>query len=291
MNGEKSKDIHELTLRVNSLDKEMILRIRASLYFLGISDEKISELQKDGKTYVSIYDYSKKRITSLEKKIKSLKFLNVSLLIESLEEKKWKESWKDSLRPFKLTNNYTVVPIWLKEKNSLAEEKTIFIDTKLAFGTGLHETTQFMSQFIERMKNHFDSFLDIGTGTGILTILALKYGATNTRSLDIDPPSIHMAEENLSNNGFLNCDLRILDIGSCKIRKKYDFVAANLITHDLIKFKKKILSFVKMHKYLAVSGISLENLNFFSKAFSSSSLRCLKIKKGKTWAALLYKRV
>ncbi len=74
------------------------------------------------------------------------------------------------------------------------------MDTLLSFGTGLHETTRFMAQFIEDKKGKFKSFLDIGTGTGILALVALKYGAQDVIGIDIGPLSVQAALDNMKAN-------------------------------------------------------------------------------------------
>jgi len=164
------------------------------------------------------------------------------------------------------------------------------MDTLLSFGTGLHETTQFMAQFIEDQNGKFKSFLDIGTGTGILALVALKYGAGDVLGIDIGPLSVQAARDNMKVNQ-LNFKVQKADIKKYCSKKMYDFVAANLITEDLIEHSRKIVSFVKKDGLLAVSGISLENLDRLRKAFSSLPLKCLKISKGKQWSGLLFQKM
>ena len=163
------------------------------------------------------------------------------------------------------------------------------MDTLLSFGTGLHETTRFMAQFIEDNRGKFKSFLDIGTGTGILAIVALKYGGQDVLGIDIDQLSVQAALDNMkANQSYFKAQRA--DIKKYRSKKVYDFVAANLITEDLIEHAQKIVGFVKEGGLLAVSGISLDNLNRSRKAFSTFPLKCLKISKGKQWSGLLFQR-
>ncbi|MDE2028105.1 MAG: 50S ribosomal protein L11 methyltransferase, partial [Candidatus Omnitrophica bacterium] len=181
-----------------------------------------------------------------------------------------------------------VVPVWYRDKYKPRRGRdVILMDTLLSFGTGLHETTQLLAQFIEDSQGSFKSFFDIGTGTGILALVALKNGAQEAVGIDIGALSVAAARDNMKANN-LFFQVRQADIGKYRPKKVYDFVAANLVTEDLIKHGPKIVGFVKKGGLLGVSGISLDNLARLRKAFASLPLKCLKVSKGKQWAALLY---
>ena len=147
-----------------------------------------------------------------------------------------------------------------------------------------------MAQLIERCRGRFQNFLDIGTGSGILAILAFVNGARSVLALEVDKSCVAVAKKNLSANGYRFATIKGIDAAQFKSQKRFDFVAANLISHDLIRLRRKILFFVYPGKYLAISGISKENFPALKKAFRQLPLRCLKIEKGKQWVAVLYKR-
>ncbi len=240
---------------------------------------------------VEYFALSQKQARDVYSKLIKCKLKNVSVSLTSLKDIDWKDKWKKDFRPFCLTSELDVVPFsWEKQYKVKKGRQPIFIDTSTAFGTGLHETTKFMAQLIAFKKGRFETFFDIGTGTGILSIVALKYGAKEVSGIDISKSSMPVAKENMLKNKGLYATLRCVDLKSFKSKKKFDFVAANLVTHDLLDNKKEILSFVKKGKYLAVSGIAIERLSMFKKNFCPNNLRCLKIFKGKTWCSLLFKK-
>jgi ribosomal protein L11 methyltransferase len=206
----------------------------------------------------------------------------------SLRPNQWLTLWKKHWRPARLTKKLDVVPVWYKDKYRIKKGRDyILMDTLLSFGTGLHETTQIMSQLIEDCRHEFTSFMDIGTGTGILTMVALKHGVKKTFSVDIGDLSVQAARDNMKANR-LKAVIKKADIKDFKHKYTYDFVAANLVTHDLIAYGRQIARFVKPGGYLAVSGISLDNLDKLCGAFEHLPLTCLKTVKGKQWAGLLY---
>ena len=120
-----------------------------------------------------------------------------------------------------MTKKLDVVPVWYQDKYKPRPGcDYILMDTLLSFGTGLHETTRFMAQFIENKKGGFKSFLDIGTGTGILALVALKYGARDVVGIDIGQLSVEAARDNMKANQLFFKALRA-DIK--KYRSKEDF--------------------------------------------------------------------
>jgi len=131
----------------------------------------------------------------------------------------------------------------------------------------------------------------VGTGTGILSIAALKCGAEDVGAIDINEDSVKVAEKNISANGYRYASLQTADLKTFHPGQKFDFVAANLITDRLLKMKNKLVSLVRPGGFLAVSGISLENLRILRECYQKLPLRCVRVKKGKDWAAILYKRI
>ncbi|HNV24102.1 MAG TPA: 50S ribosomal protein L11 methyltransferase [Candidatus Omnitrophota bacterium] len=258
----------------------------------GVSLKDIVELDEiDGKSSLRVYLSSPRASEKFKKALSQFPIKGVTLIIHRLLTRDWRDVWKKSFKPFALTARFDVVPIAHKKNYKSSTRMPIFIDTSLAFGTGLHETTQFMARLIERQEGKFSSFLDIGTGTGILAIVAKKCKACYVKAVDIDKQAVKIAQENFRRNAVTIESLKREDIGKSRMVKKYDFVAANLVTQDLIAFKKRLVSLIRSQKYLAVSGISLENISKFKKAFRVLPLRLLKIIKGKEWAALLYQRI
>ncbi|MCB9746993.1 MAG: 50S ribosomal protein L11 methyltransferase [Candidatus Omnitrophica bacterium] len=258
---------------------------------LAIAREDIVEEYTPSKLQVKVYCSREAKAKQLLAQIEQFNLKNLTVTCRVLTKTDWLTKWHDEFKPFALTKNIWVVPAWLKNKFSMPNKSLIYIDTTVAFGTGLHPTTQYMAKFIEQSRKHFKSFLDIGTGTGILTLVALCCQAKDVFALDISRDAIRIAQENFKNNGFDTVKTHAVDFNKFKHEKTYDFVAANLITQDLIQFKNKIVAKVKLKGYLAVSGISVDNIDKFRKEFSTLPLRCIKIKKGKGWSALLFRRV
>ncbi len=177
--------------------------------------------------------------------------------VESQENKDWLESWKAGFEPFHLTGPFWVVPSW---RPVPAEAETpLFIDPGMAFGTGTHETTRIAAKL---MVEAFDqekssSLLDVGTGTGILAMIACKAGVDTIEAIDIDPESERVANENFARN---DCAaIRASTTSLDKIQNTFQMVVANIIDGVLIRIGSDLKKSLAPNGILILSGILKEN--------------------------------
>jgi len=278
-------------LQIQSASDQGLALVRAVLLNLGYSESDLIGSSLKGRAAIELFDEHQVKLERVKKLFSRLKLAGVKVHQRRLAPKDWLTLWKSQWKPAPLTKRLDVVPVWYKDKYKPRRGSDhILMDTLLSFGTGLHETTRFMAQFIESREGQFRSFLDIGTGTGILSLVAIKYGAEDVLGIDIGQLSVQASLDNMKANN-LYFKVKKADIKKYRSQEKYDFVAANLITEDLIENAQKIISFVKEGGLLAVSGISLDNLSKLRKAFSTLPLKCLKISKGKQWSGLLFQKM
>ena len=268
-------------------EKELLLIVLGSR---GIPTEEI--IQETGVKGEKLYFYvkTKRKCNLVLSKFRKLKLKHVRIKSSALANKDWQDKWKKYYKPFKINKNITIVPHGMSQ-NKKWDEKTIFLDVGMAFGSGMHSTTKFMSELIELKLGEFNSFFDVGTGTGILTMIASRFGVQDLWAIDIDVESIINAKKNFILNKVHVGLIEKVDLKKFKEKKKFDFIAANLRTDVLIGMRRKILSYVKNGKYLAVSGVSMPNYKSFRKNFDGRDIKCLRIKKDKQWCALLYKKI
>ncbi len=285
-----TQKVFEVSLSVPQTTLGAVDILRNVLLNVGIRLEDIIEQDVDGHKALAFYCPSLKLTQNLERKLKKICSNGMEVRCGVLYQDDWLTRWKKDWKPFALTSRLDVVPAWCQEAYTLGKRDHILLDTISSFGTGLHETTRFMAQFVEALQGKFDNCLDVGTGTGILALVALKTGAKEVYAIDIDEMCVQAASANLKANGYSDEFIMQSDLLKFKPSQKFDFVLANLMTHDLVKMKRKILSFVKPGGWLAVSGVSLENLPLLRQGFDSLPLRCVKIQKGTKWAAVLFRR-
>lgn len=287
----KKGTVFEVAITMNSTDKGNIGILKGLLLNVGVAQDAIIECKQWPHTNLSVYFKSRTKALALKKRLRAFHLRGVPVTLKSLEKGDWQTKWKEEFKPFSLTQTFAVIPLRYKHKRRIRGRAPIYIDTDLAFGTGLHATTRFMAQFIERCTGRFESFLDLGTGTGILAVIAAKCGAKDVQAIDICKDAVAVARKNCIENNCFSVDIKTADVQKYRIKKQYDLVAANILTQELIRTADKIISFVKPGKYLAVSGISLNSYDVFRQAYARYPLHCVKIEKGEGWVAVLYKKV
>lgn len=277
-----------LTLK-SSLPGQLDL-LRLVLAELNIGQGEIVEETCKGKESLLFYIKKPQKTKEILSRIRALKLKGFRLCVSSLESSAWKTRWKKYARPFNITRRLRVVQLFEPKKKVRESNKNIYIDTTLAFGTGLHATTQLMAKFIAAQKGDFISFLDVGAGTGILSIIASKYGAGSIYAIDLDKKSVATARGNFLINRCLPDYLKAVSFDDFKLKKRFDFVCANLLTEDLIRLKGRLIYHTAPGKYLAVSGIFRDNYKTFRNKFKEKSIKCLEVQERMGWYAVLFKK-
>ena len=172
----------------------------------------------------------------------------------SLEEKEnqdWSKKWKEKWDITRVSGKIVVVPDWL-EYSQKPDEVVIRLEPGCAFGTGTHATTQLCMKAVEKYLKKGDSVADIGTGSGILAICAMKFGAKSAYGCDNDETVIDVAKENAQKNG-VECvfELNTAD----KLTAKFDFVLANILHNVLAEIMQDLKNIMNSGGMLVLSGI------------------------------------
>ncbi len=168
----------------------------------------------------------------------------------------WNERWREFFKPFVLAEGFVVVPSW-ERYEARPGEAVIHIDPGMAFGTGLHETTRMCARaMIDSVRARGEpprSLLDVGTGSGILAIIAARLGIARIAGVDDDPDALAIARENLSKNGLNGVEL-MDDVE--KARGPFDIVVANILLATLAELRPAIEGLVAPSGTLILSGIT-----------------------------------
>lgn len=173
---------------------------------------------------------------------------------ELIDNSDWEEEWKKSYTSFEIGEEILVKPSW--EEKVDTNRIIIEIDPKMAFGTGTHETTSMCMEYVEEMNMKDMDILDIGCGSGILSILAKKLNAKNVDACDIDQIAVDSTIENASINK-VEVNAFISDLFS-NVDKKYDIIFANILAEILVKMLSEANDHLKDTGLLILSGIIRE---------------------------------
>ena len=218
--------------------------------------------------------------------------------LEEKENEDWSKKWKESWDVTHVTENIAVVPDWI-EYTPKDSEVIIKLEPGCAFGTGTHQTTQLCMKALEKYMKHGDKVADIGMGSGILSILAKKLGASFVYGCDNDETVIDVAKENASKNG-LKVAERLSDTKDfdCyfelntadKVQEKFDFVCANILHFVLAEIMNDLKNIMKSGAIMSLSGILDEKKQMVLDAIEREKLEIVEEIKQDQWTSFVVKK-
>lgn len=260
LNGVKATDEEYVSSVLFELGAEGITQ---NLKFIQVAEDFNPEIIDED--IVHLKAYFTKPVTAEE--FSSLQEYCEEIDFKEEQQKDWLEEWKKHYKSFAIAGDYWVVPSWLK--SPVPETQTIYINPGLAFGTGTHPTTQLVAQLIhEEMLTHgkkYERSLDLGAGTGILSILMARLGVKHGVATEIDPMAREKCVENLALNK-MDQQFEVSDENYIfNITQKFPIVVANIIDGVLLQIKEPILN--SFTDTLIVSGILDERNARFKKEF------------------------
>ncbi len=211
----------------------------------------------------------------------------------SIKQEEWAEVWKKYFTIEHITERIVIKPSWL-EYEAKDNDVVLKIDPGMSFGTGKHPTTSFCLKILDKLSSKMQgaSYLDAGSGSGILSIAAYKLGYAPISAFDIDDKAVEISLENFAENEIpkTSIDVQVADLANyAKTAGKFDLVNANILSHILLQNREMILSFMKSDGYLILAGILSTEYKEFSKAFCDLGLVEIETLIDKEWQSGLFK--
>ncbi len=203
------------------------------------------------------------------------------------ENQNWSQKWKEKWDITRVTDRIVVVPDWL-EYTPKENEVIIRLEPGCAFGTGTHQTTQLCMKAIEKYLTQGDKAADIGMGSGILAILAKKFGASYVYGCDNDETVIEVAKENAQKNN-VEC---VFELGTAdKVNDKFDFIVANILHFVLAEIMGDLKALMKTGAIMSLSGILYEKRDCVIEAYKAHNLELIEEIQQDQWTSFVVKRV
>jgi len=262
---------------------------------LGVPRAQIVETEKNGRPQILLYFSTSHRAAVFVKSYQKNKARSVVIRCRKIAYADWAEKWKEDYKIQTIGRRFVVIPAWRKKEyisEKYPKRIPVYIDPLSAFGSGEHETTRLVTRMMETLRGRFDSFLDVGTGTGILSVFAAHFGARVIEGFDSDKPSVECARINFKRNlkKTISAEFRCLELARLKKTKKFDLVAANINSHILENYRAEIVSSARKGGWVLVSGILRQTYDSFREAFDGKDLRVIKILRGRRWVSVLYRK-
>lgn len=212
------------------------------------------------------------------------------IIHRKLDEEDWAESWKAYFWPEKVGDRIVVKPTW-REYKARSGEIVVEIDPGMAFGTGGHPTTSLCVRMIEDFLKPGGELLDVGTGSGILMIVAAKTGAAQVHGVDVDDVAVAVSRKNLRLNQVPESVFQVT-VGSLTsgIDRRFDVVVANILTEVVLGLVPSVPEVLKPGGVFVASGIIAENRDRVVAAFSESGFRVLEVREKDGWIAVAAQR-
>lgn len=258
--------------------------------------------EDDGIAYLSFFveelDKKEEILETIKKELDELREFNIdigegTISVEETEDIDWINNWKEYFHQF-MIDDVLIIPSWEDIKPESDYKYILHIDPGTAFGTGAHETTQLCIRQLKKYVNEDTRLLDVGTGSGILAILSLMFGAKSAVGTDLDPCAVEAVKDNMLQNGIADDKFEMM-IGNIISDKDiqdrvgydcYDIVVANILADVLVPLTPVIVSQMKKGAVYITSGIIEGKETVVEEAMKEAGLEVLEVTAQGEWRSV-----
>lgn len=261
-----------------------------------LNPDDYPETGVDVKGYFPAGEELDKTIESIKRMLgqlsdRDIDFGSKTIEVRNVDEEDWATSWKQYYKPISVTDNITITPIWENYEHKHKDEIVIKLDPGMAFGTGTHQTTTLCIKALEKFIKPGDHVIDVGTGSGILSIAAAKLGAGRVSAYDVDPVAVSSAKENIKLNHVQSNitveNNNLLD----HIDETAHLIIGNLLAPIVIQLAKDVPRVLKKNGLFISSGIIKSQQKLVEEALLKSGLAVEEVMQQDDWIAVIARNV
>ena len=268
-------------------------------------DEELQQ-QLQGLSQIKLYleDTDTQGIARLEALVEKIrrqdqkgKLGSLEMQMQPMADVNWEESWKENYPPVPVGETLEVIPYWLADSVQ-SGRLPVILDPGLTFGTGAHPSTQMVMETMEQLNLSGWNCLDLGSGSGILSIAALRLGAAAAIGVDVDPKAEDIARENAAYNGYKDPEFTALtgnvtqdrELMDRLAQQEYDLVLVNIVADVIIGLSPVLPQFLTERSVLICSGILDSRLEDVQNALQKVGLTVVQTKAKEDWRCVMAKR-
>jgi ribosomal protein L11 methyltransferase len=248
------------------------------------------------KAYIHVNSFLAETVEGIKEAINSLTSHNIDIgknkvSIIEVNEEDWATAWKKYYHPVKISERFTIVPTWEEYTPVNSDELIIELDPGMAFGTGTHPTTVMCIQALERTVKKGDTIIDVGTGSGVLSIAGAMLGAQRISALDLDEVAVTTAKMNIE----LNHVHEIVEVSQNNllegIVEPVDGIVANILAEVIVRFTDDAAKIVKKDGFFIASGIIQQKKQEVKDSLTKAGFEITETLLMEDWVALIAKKL
>ncbi len=271
----------KITIKISHEASETVANQLFEMQSLGV---EISEDNKNNTlltAYFPLDDKTNSRVNELKTFLSKLPAWGIQpnpaeIELKRIKSEKWTEAWKANFTPQKVGEKIHIVPTWYKQPIN-ESDIVIKIDPGMAFGTGYHPTTRLTLQMLEKSIKPNQIVADVGTGSGILAIAAIKLGAKHSDAIELDPKAIPIAITNFANNSVSKKITLHETDGLRTVERKYDLIVTNILTKAIIPLIPYCRDRLNPDGSLILSGILESEQTTVQETLKENRLECVSV--------------
>ncbi|TFD92338.1 50S ribosomal protein L11 methyltransferase [Jeotgalibacillus sp. R-1-5s-1] len=247
------------------------------------------------KAYLPVNSFLAETVDGIKQEVSNLVSFDIDIgankvEISEVNEEEWATAWKKYYNPVKISSTFTIVPTWEDYERVSSDELIIELDPGMAFGTGTHPTTVMCIQALERTVKEGDSVIDVGTGSGVLSIAAALLKADKVLALDLDEVAVRAAKENVELNKVENIVTvqqgNLLD----QLQETYEVIVANILAEVILTFTDDAFKLTAEGGTFITSGIIKQKKEMVKDALIQSGFAIEEVLSMEDWVAIIAKK-
>ena len=271
----------QIIIKTNHEASEAIANQLFEMHALGVEIRDVNDTITLLIAYFPLDDRTNSRVKRLKGFLSKLPTWGIQshptkIELKNIKSDAWADSWKSDYTSQKIGETLHIVPTWYGEQNHQSDI-TIRLDPGMAFGTGYHPTTRLSLEMLERTIKPNHLVADVGTGSGILAIAAIKLGAKHVDAIELDPTAIPVAETNFQYNSVSKQITLLEGDGLQTVESKYDMIVANILTKAILPMIPRCPDRLHSGGQVIFSGVLDSELVDVQKTLDENGLKCVSV--------------